>query len=159
MKEKQHINKSHNRTLLLYHIVLPAKYRRHVFSDEVFETILKVCKKMEEIYELWFLEIGNDEDHIHFMVQWVATMSVTKIVTMIKSIVGREVLKEHRNEIRKQLWWWNLRTSWYYANTVWAFAGEQTIRNYIKNQWISKYKVRFKKELDMWMVSLFDIDD
>ena len=148
MTDKKHINKSHNKTLLLYHVVLPAKYRRHVFSDRVFKTMLDVCIKIEEAYELWFLEIGNDEDHVHFMVQWVPTMSVTKIVTIIKSITAREILKEHRDEIRKRIWSWSLRTSGYYVNTVWAFAWEQTIRNYIKNQGIDKYQVQFQKQLD-----------
>lgn len=29
----EHILKSHNKTLLLYHLVFPAKYRKEVFSD------------------------------------------------------------------------------------------------------------------------------
>lgn len=32
---------SHNKTLLLYHMVCPAKYRRKVFTEEVEQTLKK----------------------------------------------------------------------------------------------------------------------
>jgi len=31
----EHIYKSHNKTLLLYHLVFPAKYRKKVFDDKI----------------------------------------------------------------------------------------------------------------------------
>lgn len=155
MKEKDHIRKSHNVTMLLYHIVLPAKYRRDVFTKEVFETMINVCRDIEKRYEIMFLEIGNDKDHIHFMVQWIPTMSVYRIVTILKSIISVQIMKEHREEIKKKLWWGKLRTSGYYSNTVWAFAGEQTIRNYIRNQGISEYQVQYEKNIKKGIIPLF----
>jgi len=41
-------------------------------------------------------------------------MLVTKIVTIIKSVTARQLMKVHP-EIRKILWWWNVWTSWYYV--------------------------------------------
>lgn len=145
MKEKEHIRRSHNVTLLLYHIVLPAKYRRKVFSSEVTKSLLEACEIIEEAYEIYFLEIGSDEDHIHFMIQWLPSMSMTQIITKLKSKTSTYLFKKHWWELKKRLWWGKLRTSWYYANTVWAFAWEQTIRNYIKNQGFEKYDVRYEK--------------
>lgn len=52
-------------------------------------------------YNLW--KIGTDEDHIHFMVQSVPSMSVSKIVQIIKSITAREVIVSHP-EVKKALW-------------------------------------------------------
>jgi len=54
-------------------------------------------------------------------------MSVTEIIRTIKSITTTEIMNKHREDIKKKLWWGKLRTSWYYTNTVWAFAWEQTI--------------------------------
>ena len=31
----EHIKKSHNKTLLLYHLVFPSKYRKDIFNNEV----------------------------------------------------------------------------------------------------------------------------
>jgi len=50
-----------------------------------------------------FLEIGTDDDHVHFLIQSVPTYSITKIVTMIKRIIAREVFK-NCPEVKRQLW-------------------------------------------------------
>ena len=84
-----YIHKNHNVSALIYHVVCPAKYRKAVFSEEV-EIVLKdVCVDISKRYEMHFLEIGTDEDHVHFLVQSVPTYSPKKIVQTIKSITAR----------------------------------------------------------------------
>ena len=60
----EYIHKSHNVTVLLYHFVYPAKYRRVVFDDAVEETLKSVCSEIEKRHEIRFLEIGTDRDHV-----------------------------------------------------------------------------------------------
>ena len=72
-------------SLLLYHIVLPAKYRKKVFSSEVTKCLLEICEQIEEVYEIYFLEIGSEQDHVHFLIQGLPTMTVTRIITILKS--------------------------------------------------------------------------
>src|SRR4030095_15219887 len=68
-------HKRHNVSSLLYHIVCPAKYRRVIFDAEV-DTVLKdVCLDIAKRYEIAFLEIGTDKDHVHFLVQSVPSYS------------------------------------------------------------------------------------
>ena len=38
-----------------------------------------------------FLEIGVDENHVHFLVQSVPTYSPKKIIQVIKSLTAREI--------------------------------------------------------------------
>ena len=57
----------------MYHIVCPAKYRRAIFTEEV-------CEEISKRYEIVFLEIGTDSDHVHFLVQSVPMYSPKKIV-------------------------------------------------------------------------------
>ena len=64
----------------------PAKYRRIVFSAEVDQVLKTVCLEIAQRYELTFLEIGTDRDHVHFLVQSVPSYSPTKIVRIIKSL-------------------------------------------------------------------------
>ena len=130
----EHIAKSHNRTLLLYHLVFPAKYRRKVFTEEVEETLRLICLEIEKCYEVRFVEIGKEEDHVHMLVQSVPTLSVAKIVTIIKSITAREIFKAHPKLKREILWGGALWTAGYYANTVGMYASKETIRRYIQNQ-------------------------
>ncbi len=47
----EHIHKSHNKSLLLYHFVCPIKYRRKVLSAEVSITFKEICLGIEERYE------------------------------------------------------------------------------------------------------------
>ena len=63
------IHKSHNVRVWLYHIVFPAKYRKAVFDKNVDTTLKDVCLEIEKRYEIKFLEIGTDDDHVHFLIQ------------------------------------------------------------------------------------------
>ena len=90
----KYIDKSHNVTVLLYHLVFPAKYRKAVIDEDVDQVMKNICLEMEKRYQINFLEIGTDEDHAHFLVQSVPTYQVTKIVTTVKSITARGVFRE-----------------------------------------------------------------
>jgi len=96
------IHKSHNVSVLLYHLVFPAKYRRAVFDEDVDRVLSEICLEIEKRYQIKFLEIGTDDDHVHFLIQSVPTYSVTKLVTMIKSLTAREVFKKCPH-VKKQL--------------------------------------------------------
>lgn len=110
----------------MYHIVLPAKYRRVIFDDEVDEVLKDVCLEIENRYQIQFLEIGTDKDHLHFLVQSVPTYSVTKVVTMIKSISAREVFRRCP-KVKKLLWGGEMWADGYYAGTVGKHGNEDMI--------------------------------
>ena len=147
--KSEHIYKSHNKTLLLYHLVFPAKYRKKVFDKEVDKTLKRVCEGISCRYEINFIEIGNDEDHVHFLIQSVPTLSLTDIVRTIKSITAKKIFKFHP-EIKEILWGGSLWTSGYYANTVGQYANEEIIRKYVKNQG-KQYNKIHQGELDLEM--------
>ena len=129
----EHILKRHNKNLLLYHIVSPAKYRRKVFTKSVEETLKTTCLGIDERYEIHFVEIGIDEDHVHFLVQSVPSLSPTQIVQSIKSITAKEIYSNHP-EVKKILWSGHIWTTGYYINTVGAYANEEVIRDYVEKQ-------------------------
>ncbi len=79
-------------------------------------------------YDLYFLEVGTDLDHIHFLIQSVPNYSVTKIVRTVKSILAWGVFRQCP-QIKKMLWGGEFFGKGYYTNTV----GENTIANYLKN--------------------------
>jgi len=129
----EHINKRHNRSLLLYHIVCPVKYRRAVLTDTTEETLKQTCEQISKCYEIQFIEIGTDEDHVHFLVQSVPSMLLTRMVQTIKSIIAKQLFLSHP-EIKKQLLGGSFWTSGFYINTVGQYGNESVIRNYVKNQ-------------------------
>ena len=142
----EYIHKSHNVTVLIYHLVFPAKYRRAVFDGQVDGVLKEVCLDIEKRYQVKFLEIGTDKDHVHFLVQSVPTYSVTKIVTMIKSLTAREVLKRCP-QVKKQLWGGEFWTDGYFASTVGKHGNEDMIGKYVKNQGLEYQKLHEDNQL------------
>ncbi len=113
--------------------MFPAKYRRAVFDEQVDSVLREVSLEIEKRYELKFLEIGVDKDHVHFFVQSVPTYSVTKIVTMLKSITAREVFKRCP-QVKRQLWGGEFWSAGYFACTVGKHGDEGMIAKYVKQQ-------------------------
>ena len=143
------IHKSHNVTVLLYHLVFPAKYRRAVFDDGVDKAVAKACLEIEKRYEIKFLEIGSDKDHIHLLVQSVPMYSVTKLVKTIKSLTAREVFKKCPY-VKKQLWGGAFWSEGYFASSVGKHGDEEMIRNYVKNQGNEYNKLHSDHQLAMF---------
>jgi len=129
----EYVHKSHNVSVLLYHFVCPAKYRRVVFSKAVDESLKDICLEISKRYEIEFIEIGTDKDHVHFLIQSVPTMSPTKIIKAVKSITAKEILKLHP-EVKDQLWGGEFWTKEYYVNTVGRHGDENTILAYVQAQ-------------------------
>ena len=127
------IRNSHNVSILIYHFVCPAKYRRAVIDEQVDQVMKEVCLEIANRYHVEFLEIGVDKDHVHFLVQSVPTYSPTKIITLIKSLIAREVFARVPS-VKKQLWGGEFWTNGYYVSTVGPHATEAVIRQYVKNQ-------------------------
>ena len=72
----------------MYHIVCPSKYRRAVFSKVVDAKLQEICNEIQKRYEITFLEIGTDDDHVHFFVQSVPMYSPKQLVQIIKRARG-----------------------------------------------------------------------
>jgi putative transposase len=138
-------------TVLLYHLVFPAKYRRVVFDADVDRALAEVCLEMEKRYEIKFLEIGTDRDHVHFLIQSVPRYSVKKLVTLIKSLSAREVFKTCP-QVKKKLWGGEFWSAGYFASTVGKHGDESTIMNYVKNQ---GKEAEYKKVHEDYQLALF----
>ena len=128
-----HIYKQHNKSLLLYHVVCPVRYRRDVITEAVMQTIKETCEGIGKRYEIFTLELGVDEDHVHFLEQSVPTMKPQQMVQTIKSITAKEVFKRHP-EVKQKLWGGKFWTSGYYINTVGRYASRDVIEKYVKEQ-------------------------
>ena len=145
----EYIHKSHNVTILLYHLVFPAKYRRAVIDEQVDSVLKDVCLEIEKRYQIGFLEIGTDKDHVHFLVQSIPSYSVTKIVTMVKSLTAREVFRQCP-QVKKQLWGGEFWSDGYFASTVSKHGDENTIANYVKQQGQTYEKIHENRQLKLF---------
>jgi REP element-mobilizing transposase RayT len=144
------ISKSHNVSVLLYHLVCPAKYRRKIFTDEVRKSLLLICFEITEKHEIEFIEIGTDADHVHFLIQGIPRMSPSEIVRIVKSITGREIYRLHP-EVKTMLWGGHIWSSGYYINTVGQYGTEEMIKRYVENQGReNEYEKIYSKQLRLF---------
>lgn len=139
----------------MYHIVCPTKYRRVVFDEQVEEILRKVCLEISKRYEIDFIEIGTDKDHVHFLVQSVPVYRPTDIVKIIKNITAREIFAQ-APDVKKKLWGGEFWSKGYFISTVGKHGNENAITHYVKNQGKEKeYKLLHKNsvkrgQMTMW---------
>ena len=139
----------------MYHFVFVAKYRRLVITEEVDKVLQQVCIEISKRYEIRFLEIGAEVDHVHFLIQSVPSISPTRIVTVLKSITAREIFSKVPT-VKEKLWGGEFWTDDYFVSTVGAQANEDVIRHYIKNQGKhGQYKQLHKQEVTYKQMTLF----
>ena len=147
--ESRYIHKPHNVSVLMYHLVCAAKYRRVVMSAQVDEVLRQTCLEIEKRWELRFLEIGLDRDHVHFLIQSVPRLSPSRVVQTVKSLIAREVFAK-APEVKQKLWGGAFWGEGYFVNTVGQHGSEKVIAAYVQGQGgKSEYRVLHKGQMDL----------
>lgn len=129
----EYMHKLHNVSKLMYHFVLPAKYRKVVIDEHVDNVIKETYDEISKRYPIYFLEIGTDKDHVHFLIQSVLKYSPAQIVRILKSITAREVFAKCP-EVKKKLWGGEFLLDGFYVATVGEHGNEDVVANYVRNQ-------------------------
>jgi REP element-mobilizing transposase RayT len=145
--ESRFIHKEHNVSVLMYHLVCAAKYRRVVMSEKVDLVLKETCLELAKRYEVRFLEIGLDRDHAHFLIQSVPAYSPTRSVQTVKSLTAREVFAK-APEVKRLLWGGEFWGKGYFINTVGQYGSEKVIAEYVKGQG-GNYRQLHKDQLDL----------
>ena len=148
------IHRSHNVSVLMYHFVCPAKYRRVVIDEKVDAVIKNTCLEISKRYPINFIEIGTDKDHVHFLIQSVPKYSPTEIIRIVKSITAKQVFKECP-DVKKILWGGQFWSDGFYVATVSEHGNEKVISNYVKNQG-NEYNKIYQGELIEGQMSFSD---
>ena len=147
--ESRYSHKSHNVSVLIYHLVCAAKYRRVVMSAHVDEVLRVACVEIEKRREIMFLEIGLDRDHAHFLIQSVPAYSPTRIVRTEKSVIAREVFAK-APEVQSKLWGGEFWGKGYFVNTVGQPGSESVIAaNVARQGGGASYQQLHKGQLDL----------
>lgn len=146
-----YLHKRPNVSVLLYHFVCPAKYRRVVFDERTDEVLKEICLEISKRYEIRFLEIGVDREHVHFLIQSVPTYRPKQIIQTIKSITAKQIFAQCP-EVKKQLWGGEFWSKGYFVSTVGRHGNEQAISQYVREQG----QEHEYKQLHVEQLSLFE---
>ena len=128
-------SKNRHKYLLQYHIIFVCKYRKKLLmskqiSDDIKQFSYEICQKHKVIIR--YME--TDKDHIHYMIETEPTMSISKIVNLMKSYTAYHIWKRYPDYLRKHFW--KEHTFWtdgYFVCSV-GNVSEEMLRKYIENQ-------------------------
>jgi REP element-mobilizing transposase RayT len=122
-----------------------------VFDRHVDEVLKDVCLEIAKRYQIEFIEIGTDKNHVHFLIQSVPTYSPTQIIRIVKSLTAREIFRRVP-EVKKQLWGGEFWSDGYFVGTVSRQGNEETIKKYVQQQG----QVEEYQQLHIQQLRLFD---
>ena len=121
--------------LLQYHLIFVCKYRKKLLLNKKISNDIKTLS--QEIcgrHNIIIKYIETDKDHIHYMIEISPTLSISKIVSLIKSYTTYHIWKKHHNYLNKQFW--EEKTFWtdgYFISSI-GNVSESTLKVYIEHQ-------------------------
>lgn len=133
MKQNRYETTSHAKTRLRYHIIFSTKYRRKCLN-QIRDDVLNSFKYAESISDFRILYMEVDKDHIHFLVKFKPSLSITQVVRRMKQISTNYIWKKQESFLKK--FYWNKKILWtggYFVSTI-GEVSEENIKEYIKNQ-------------------------
>ena len=88
-------SKNRHKYLLQYHIIFVCKYRKKLLtskqiSDDIKQFSYEICQR----YNVIIRHMETDKDYIHYMIETEPTMSVSKIVNLMKKLYNISHLGE-----------------------------------------------------------------
>lgn len=115
-----------------YHIVWCVKYRHPVILGEIETRLKELLNAIATENGFTILEIENDRDHIHLLIDCSPQQTIPHMVKALKGVSARLLFKEFP-QLKKQLWGGHLWNPSYFVATGSEHTEEQ-IRQYIQNQ-------------------------
>ena len=127
-----------------YHVVTPVKYRKGIFGfPDREQTLLSVCKEIEERYEINFERVGIDLNHVHYLLSASPKLSPAGIIQIVKSITARQLFIKHP-DLKRELWGGHVWAEGYFVATVGEGGNKDVIEIYIEHQGIKSKDLRLK---------------
>ena len=104
-------------------------------SDDIKQFSYEICQKHKVIIRYMEKALKRfDKDHIHYRIETEPTMSISKIVNLMKSYTTYHIWEKYPNYLRKHFWkehtFW---TNGYFACNV-GNVSEEMLQKYIQNQ-------------------------
>ena len=127
-------HRRHNKNLLMVHLIFVTKYRKKLFygnfREDVKQYIFDACKDHH-----WYIRrMETDKDHIHILLQYNPTDSITNIVSVLKQYSTYRAWKDYQPMLQHH--YWKSKTLWsdgYFAASI-GQVSQTTIEHYIENQ-------------------------
>jgi putative transposase len=106
------------------------KYRRKALSGAALDRMREVCMGVAEKMGFQLLELNGEADHVHLLIEYPPTVSVSSLVNHLKGVSSRMLRKEFPDLARRGAHLW---TPSYFAASA-GGAPIETLRAYVEAQ-------------------------
>lgn len=127
-------HRRHNKNLLMVHLIFVTKYRKKLLTgdmrDSVKQYLFETCTK----YHWYIKRMETDKDHVHILLQYNPTDSITAIVRTLKQYSTYYVWRDYETVLKRC--YWKEKTFWsdgYFAASI-GQVSQATIERYIETQ-------------------------
>ncbi len=123
---------SHNVYDTQYHLVRAPKYRKKILAGAVGERMRELLFEIGEAYRIDIEELEVSLDHVDVFCSFPPKLSITQVVTCLKSLSARRIFQEYP-PLRRQLWCGEFWEDGYFARTMGDRVTAEVIKRYIQN--------------------------
>jgi len=127
-------HRAHNKNLLYVHLIFVTKYRKKLLTGPLNTDIMQYMYDACQTHHWYVRRMQSDKDHLHMLIQYNPTDSISGIVRVLKQISTHRAWQSYSGLLSKQ--YWKEHTLWsdgYFAASV-GNASRSTIEHYIENQ-------------------------
>jgi putative transposase len=115
------------------HLVFVTKYRRRVFTKEIVSNLQAIFSNVCQRFQAELVECDGENDHIHLLINYPPTCTISRLVNSLKGVSSRLIRKEDHPSINQALWGKNLWSPSYFAASC-GGASLDVVKQYIENQ-------------------------
>lgn len=133
-KTMSYSSKNRHKYYLKCHLIFACKYRKKLLVGEINDFIKQTCCIISLKSDFAIDIMEPDKDHMHFLISYPPSVSVTSIVRKLKQETTIAVWKKYKRLL--SLHFWKEHTFWsdgYFVCSI-REANPETIRRYIENQ-------------------------
>jgi putative transposase len=132
-KKQEYESIAHAKTSLRYHIIFSTKYRQKCL-DNIKEDVLLAFKEAENQSDFKILKINTDRDHVHLLMKWKPSLSISQVIRRLKQMTTSYLWKKQEQYLSTFFWKKHvLWTGGYFISTIGEIS-EEKIMEYIENQ-------------------------
>ena len=132
---------SHVQYDIEYHIVWTTKYRYKVLTGRIAERARELIRQSCNSMDVIIIKGSVGKEHIHLLVSCPPSLSVSKLVQLLKGKNSRKLQMEYP-ELKTSYGGQHLWSTGYFCRSVGSVTKE-VIKNYIENQ-VDEYDENFK---------------
>jgi putative transposase len=114
------------------HLVFVTKYRKHVFTKEILQSMEHIFTNICNGFDVRLTEFNGEEDHVHLLVNYPPSVSLSKLVNSLKGVSSRLLRLQHPE--LERLYWKNVLWSPSYFASSCGGAPISIIKQYIEQQ-------------------------